>query len=135
MDVPKSSSELSKTSVYLLKTRRRISPLFSAERVIAVVTKRHEGFYSRELTCPGRRNGLVSYNPYSGDLAHLRPVPTNPKPVSSISRNRSSCIADLRIRSQLAPARQLLIIFMISEWDCPPRNWSRSPRTPTLFRE
>ena len=33
----------------LTKTRRRISPLFDAGRVIAVVTRKHEKFYSREL--------------------------------------------------------------------------------------
>jgi mannose-1-phosphate guanylyltransferase len=31
------------------QTRRRISPLFQADKVIAVVTKKHEEFYSREL--------------------------------------------------------------------------------------
>ena len=33
----------------LAQTRRRISPLFEADKVIAVVTKKHERFYSREL--------------------------------------------------------------------------------------
>lgn len=34
----------------LTQTRRRISPLFDADRVITVVTKKHEAFYSRELS-------------------------------------------------------------------------------------
>ena len=33
----------------LTQTRRRISPLFDSDRVIAVVTKKHERFYAREL--------------------------------------------------------------------------------------
>jgi mannose-1-phosphate guanylyltransferase len=33
----------------LAQTRRRISPLFDSDRMITVVTKRHEEFYSREL--------------------------------------------------------------------------------------
>lgn len=33
----------------LTQTSRRISPLFDPDRVIAVVTKKHERFYSREL--------------------------------------------------------------------------------------
>lgn len=34
----------------LTQTRRRISPLFDPARVIAVVTKKHERFYSRDLS-------------------------------------------------------------------------------------
>ena len=33
----------------LTQTRHRISPLFDSDRVIAVVTKKHERFYAREL--------------------------------------------------------------------------------------
>ena len=33
----------------LTQTRRRVSPLFDADNVITVVTKKHEAFYSREL--------------------------------------------------------------------------------------
>src|SRR5438067_802735 len=34
----------------LTQTRRRISPLFDPDKVITVVTKKHEAFYSRELS-------------------------------------------------------------------------------------
>lgn len=33
----------------LTQTRHRISPLFDTGRVIAIVTRKHEAFYSREL--------------------------------------------------------------------------------------
>jgi mannose-1-phosphate guanylyltransferase len=47
---PKQFCRIIEDQSLFAQTRRRINPLFPAERVIAVVTKKHERFYSRELT-------------------------------------------------------------------------------------
>ena len=46
---PKQFCRVLKNESLFTQTRRRISPLFQADKVIAVVTKKHEEFYSREL--------------------------------------------------------------------------------------
>ena len=46
---PKQFCRITGEQTLLAQTRRRISPLFDPDRVIAVVTKKHERFYSGEL--------------------------------------------------------------------------------------
>jgi mannose-1-phosphate guanylyltransferase len=43
----------------LTQTRRRISPVFNADEIITVVTKKHEAFYSGELTDWPQRTVIV----------------------------------------------------------------------------
>ena len=45
---PKQFCRMLGDETLLTQTRRRISPLFDADKVITVVTKKHEAFYSRE---------------------------------------------------------------------------------------
>src|SRR4029077_9942441 len=46
---PKQFCRMLGDETLLTQTRRRISPLFDANKLITVVTKKHEQFYSREL--------------------------------------------------------------------------------------
>src|ERR1700730_596158 len=46
---PKQFCRVLGNETLLTQTRRRISPLFDADKIIALVTKKHEPFYSREL--------------------------------------------------------------------------------------
>ena len=46
---PKQFCRMLGDETLLTQTRRRISPLFDANKTITVVTKKHEQFYSREL--------------------------------------------------------------------------------------
>src|SRR5882724_5254972 len=46
---PKQFCRMLGDETLLTQTRRRISPLFETDKIITVVTKKHEEFYSREL--------------------------------------------------------------------------------------
>jgi len=46
---PKQFCRILGDETLLTQTRRRISPLFDRDKMITVVTKKHEEFYSREL--------------------------------------------------------------------------------------
>src|SRR5262245_47945870 len=46
---PKQFCRMLGDETLLIPTRRRISPLFDADKMITVVTRKHEEFYSREL--------------------------------------------------------------------------------------
>ena len=46
---PKQFSRMLGDETLFTQTRRRISPLFDPHKMITVVTKRHEEFYTREL--------------------------------------------------------------------------------------
>ncbi len=47
---PKQFCRMLGDETLLTQTRRRISPLFDAAKIITVVTKKHEAFYARELS-------------------------------------------------------------------------------------
>ena len=57
---PKQFCRILENESLFAQTRGRINPLFQAGKVIAVVTKKHEELYSRELTDWPQRSVIYS---------------------------------------------------------------------------